>query len=102
MISAMLQYIQRSPDCFHAVEELRQRLLQEGYTELRRPVAADSRGEVLHHQERLLHDGLPPPAGGPCRLPADRQPFRLPCFRLRDHAELMGSISACPPSATAA
>ena len=27
MISAMLQYIQRSPDCFHAVEELRQRLL---------------------------------------------------------------------------
>ena len=35
MISAMLQYIQRSPDCFHAVEELRQRLLREGYTELR-------------------------------------------------------------------
>ena len=31
MISAMLQYIQRSPDCFHAVEELRQRLLREGY-----------------------------------------------------------------------
>ena len=29
MISAMLQYIQRSPDCFHAVEELRQRLLRE-------------------------------------------------------------------------
>ena len=43
MISAMLQYIQRSPDCFHAVEELRQRLLREGYTELRpgrRPLPA--------------------------------------------------------------
>ena len=65
MISAMLQYIQRSPDCFHAVEELRQRLL--------RPVAADGRGEVLHHQERFLSDGFPHTAGGPRRLPTDRQ-----------------------------
>ena len=24
MISSMLQYIQKSPDCFHAVENLRQ------------------------------------------------------------------------------
>ena len=32
MISSMLQYIQKSPDCFHAVENLRQRLLSEGYT----------------------------------------------------------------------
>ena len=78
MISAMLQYIQRSPDCFHAVEELRQRLLREGYTELRPGRWQLTAGEVLYHQERLLYDGLPPPAGGPCRLPADRQPFRLP------------------------
>ena len=34
MISSMLQYIQKSPDCFHAVENLRQRLLSEGYTQL--------------------------------------------------------------------
>ena len=34
MISSMLQYIQKSPDCFHAVENLRQRLMGEGYTQL--------------------------------------------------------------------
>ncbi len=60
MISAMLQYIQRSPDCFHAVEELRQRLLREGlHGAAARPVAADGRREVLHHQERFLSDGFP-------------------------------------------
>lgn len=49
MISAMLQYIQRSPDCFHAVEELRQRLLREGYTELRpgRPCQNRDRRETV-------------------------------------------------------
>ena len=54
MISAMLQYIQRSPDCFHAVEELRQRLLREGYTELRPGRwRADGRGEYFTTNERL-------------------------------------------------
>ena len=49
MISAMLQYIQHSPDCFHAVEELRQRLLREGYTELR-----PGRGAVKIYAQNCL------------------------------------------------
>ena len=43
MISSMLQYIQKSPDCFHAVENLRQRLLSG------RGVDPDPRREVFCH-----------------------------------------------------
>ena len=34
MVQSMLAYIQKSPDCFHAVEALRRQLLEQGYTQL--------------------------------------------------------------------
>ena len=84
MISSMLQYIQKSPDCFHAVENLRQRLMGEGYTQL-------TAGEWS-----LTHGGKYFITKNGSSLLAFRVPSAShsdsPCFRLRDHAELAGEF----------
>lgn len=91
MISAMLQYIQRSPDCFHAVEELRQRLLREGYTELRPgrwQLTAGGKYFTTKNGSSLMAFRLPQEAPAGFLLTASHSDS--PCFRLRDHAELTG------------
>ena len=91
MISAMLQYIQRSPDCFHAVEELRQRLLREGYTELRPgqwQLTAGGKYFTTKNGSSLMAFRLPQEAPAGFLLTASHSDS--PCFRLRDHAELAG------------
>ena len=91
MISAMLQYIQRSPDCFHAVEELRQRLLREGYTELRPgrwQLTAGGKYFTTKNGSSMMAFRLPQEAPAGFLLTASHSDS--PCFRLRDHAELMG------------
>ena len=97
MISAMLQYIQRSPDCFHAVEELRQRLLREGYTERpgRWQLTAGGKYFTTKNGSSLMAFRIPQEAPAGFLLTASHSDS--PCFRLRDHAELTGNISACPP-----
>ena len=91
MISAMLQYIQRSPDCFHAVEELRQRLLREGYTELRPgrwQLTAGGKYFTTKNGSSMMAFRLPQEAPAGFLLTASHSDS--PCFRLRDHAELTG------------
>lgn len=91
MISAMLQYIQRSPDCFHAVEELRQRLLREGYTELRPgrwQLTAGGKYFTTKNGSSLMAFRIPQEAPAGFLLTASHSDS--PCFRLRDHAELTG------------
>ena len=91
MISAMLQYIQRSPDCFHAVEELRQRLLREGYTELRPgrwQLTAGGKYFTTKNGSSMMAFRLPQEAPAGLLLTASHSDS--PCFRLRDHAELTG------------
>ena len=91
MISAMLQYIQRSPDCFHAVEELRQRLLREGYTELRPgrwQLTAGGKYFTTKNGASMMAFRLPQEAPAGFLLTASHSDS--PCFRLRDHAELTG------------
>ena len=62
MISSMLQYIQKSPDCFHAVENLRQRLMGEGYTQLTAgewSLTPGGKYFITKNGSRCWHSGCP-------------------------------------------
>lgn len=91
MIHSMLDYINRSPDCFHAVENLRQRLLKEGYQPLREGQWQLMRGGkyfTMRNGSSLIAFRVPEePFTGFVVSAAHSD---SPCFRLRDHAELKG------------
>ena len=96
MISSMLQYIQKSPDCFHAVENLRQRLLSEGYTQLTAgewTLTPGGKYFVTKNGSSLMAFRVPQDP------PATPTPPASACGTTRS---LPANLSACPPSATAA
>ena len=93
MISSMLQYIQKSPDCFHAVENLRQRLLSEGYTQLTAgewTLIPGGKYFVTKNGSSLMAFRVPQDRPTGFVLTASHSDS--PCFRLRDHAELTGEF----------
>ena len=93
MISSMLQYIQKSPDCFHAVENLRQRLLSEGYTQLTAgewTLIPGGKYFVTKNGSSLMAFRVP--QGRPTGFVLTASHSDSPCFRLRDHAELAGEF----------
>ena len=93
MISSMLQYIQKSPDCFHAVENLRQRLLSEGYTQLTAgewTLTPGGKYFVTKNGSSLMAFRVPQDRPTGFVLTASHSDS--PCFRLRDHAELAGEF----------
>ena len=93
MISSMLQYIQKSPDCFHAVENLRQRLLSEGYTQLTAgewSLTPGGKYFITKNGSSLLAFRVP--QGAPTGFVLTASHSDSPCFRLRDHAELAGEF----------
>ncbi len=91
MLTSMLNYIQNSPDCFHAVENLRCRLLQEGYTQLEAgewSLTPGGRYFVTQNGSSLIAFRIPRQAATGFVLTASHSDS--PCFRLRDHTELGG------------
>ena len=93
MISSMLQYIQKSPDCFHAVENLRQRLLSEGYTQLTAgewTLTPGGKYFVTKNGSSLMAFRVP--QGRPTGFVLTASHSDSPCFRLRDHTELAGEF----------
>ena len=93
MISSMLQYIQKSPDCFHAVENLRQRLMGEGYTQLTAgewSLTPGGKYFITKNGSSLLAFRVP--QGAPTGFVLTASHSDSPCFRLRDHAELAGEF----------
>ncbi len=93
MISSMLQYIQKSPDCFHAVENLRQRLVGEGYTQLTAgewSLTPGGKYFITKNGSSLLAFRVP--QGAPTGFVLTASHSDSPCFRLRDHAELAGEF----------
>ena len=96
MISSMLQYIQKSPDCFHAVENLRQRLMGEGYTQLTAgewSLTPGGKYFITKNGSSLLAFRVP--QGGPTG-------FVLPASGCETMQNWPVSLCAFPPSATAA
>ena len=93
MISSMLQYIQKSPDCFHTVENLRQRLMGEGYTQLTAgewSLTPGGKYFITKNGSSLLAFRVP--QGAPTGFVLTASHSDSPCFRLRDHAELAGEF----------
>lgn len=91
MIHSMLDYINRSPDCFHAVENLRLRLLEEGYQQLREGAWQLVRGGkyfTIRNGSSLIAFRVPLESFTGFMVSAAHSDS--PCFRLRDHAELKG------------
>lgn len=91
MLTSMLNYIQNSPDCFHAVDNLRRRLLQEGYTQLEAgewSLTPGGRYFVTQNGSSLIAFRIPRQAATGFVLTASHSDS--PCFRLRDHTELGG------------
>lgn len=91
MLTSMLNYIQNSPDCFHAVDNLRRRLLQEGYTQLEAgewSLTPGGRYFVTQNGSSLIAFRIPRQTATGFVLTASHSDS--PCFRLRDHTELGG------------
>lgn len=91
MLTSMLNYIQNSPDCFHAVENLRRRLLQEGYTQLEAgewSLTPGGKYFVTQNGSSLIAFRIPQRPVTGFMLTASHSDS--PCFRLRDHTELCG------------
>ena len=98
MISSMLQYIQKSPDCFHAVENLRQRLLSEGYTQLTAgewTLTPGGKYFVTKNGSSLMAFRVPQDRPTGFVLTASHSDS--PCFRLRDHADALQSPQFAEP-----
>lgn len=91
MLKSMLDYIQNSPDCFHAVENLRQRLLAAGYTQLEAgewSLTPGGKYFVTQNGSSLIAFRIPQQPVTGFVLTASHSDS--PCFRLRDHTELCG------------
>jgi len=94
MIRSMLHYIEKSPDCFHAVASLAAILEEAGYVRLEEGGWALETGGKYY----TVRNGSSLIA---FRIPGERpRGFLLtgshsdsPCFRLRDHAELNGAYT---------
>ena len=90
MIKSLLQDLKSSPTAFHAVETVRQKLLENGYQPLRRgeAIAPGGRYFITSHGSSLIAFRLPEKKPAGFMITASHADS--PCFRLRDKAELVG------------
>lgn len=91
MLNSMLHYIQKSPDSFHAVESLRQMLLEAGYAQLPEGgwnLEAGGKYFTVRNGSSLLAFRIPTKAPTGFLMTASHSDS--PCFRIRENAELNG------------
>ena len=94
MLNSMLYYIKKSPDCFHAVENLRQTLLENGYVQLTEggwELEHGGKYFVTRNGSSILAFRIP--RKKPTGFLVAAAHSDSPCFRLRDHAELRGTYT---------
>ncbi len=94
MLNSMLHFIKKSPDCFHAVESLRQMLLEAGYTQLPEGAWTLERGGryfTIRNGSSLIAFRVP--VLNPTGFLMTASHSDSPCFRIRDHAELNGAYT---------
>ena len=94
MLQSMLHYIEKSPDCFHAVEMLRQQLLAEGYVQLNEgswDLQIGGKYFLTRNGSSLLAFRIP--TADPTGFLLTGSHSDSPCFRIRDHAELNGAYT---------
>ncbi len=85
MVHSMLQFIKKSPDCFHAVEVLTQILRQEGYTCLEPGAWKTEPGGkyyTVRNGSSLIAFRIPAAPMNGFRMTASHSDS--PCFRIRD------------------
>lgn len=94
MIHSMLHYIQKSPDCFHAVRNLETMLEEAGYVRLSEggwELEAGGKYYVSRSGSSLLAFRIPDQTPKGFLITASHSDS--PCFRLRDHAVLPGTYT---------
>lgn len=94
MLNSLLHYIRKSPDCFHAVETLRQMLLEAGYTQLPEggwTLEPGGKYFTVRSGSSLLAFRVPTEAPTGFLLTASHSDS--PCFRIRENAELNGAYT---------
>ena len=92
MISSMLKFIDESPVCFHAVENLKNRLLSEGYEQLpqgKRELKRGGKYFLTRNGSTLIAFRIPEGELSGYMLSASHSDS--PCFRLHDPAEMRGA-----------
>ena len=85
MVHSMLQFIKKSPDCFHAVDTLEQILRQEGYFRLEPGawnVEPGGKYYAVRNGSSLIAFRIPQATAVGFRLTASHSDS--PCFRIRD------------------
>lgn len=94
MLQSMLHYIQKSPTCFHAVDNLSQMLREEGYVPLTEgafSLQAGGKYYVTRNGSSLIAFRIPD--GTPKGFLLTGSHSDSPCFRVRDHSELTGTYT---------
>lgn len=94
MLNSMLHFIKKSPDCFHAVENLRQMLLEAGYTQVAEGSWTLEQGGkyfTVRNGSSLIAFRIPSLTPTGFLMTASHSDS--PCFRVRDHAELNGAYT---------
>ena len=93
MVRSMLQFIRKSPTCFHAVAQAAQMLEEEGYVNLKEGVwelKPEGKYYVTRNGSSLIAFRVP--CGQPSGFMVAASHSDSPCFRLRDTAELPGNF----------
>lgn len=90
MVRSMLHFIEKSPTCFHAVEQTAAMLEKEGYVNLAKETALRVGGKYYLTRNGSSLVAFRIPEGSPRGFAVAASHSDSPCFRLRDHAELAG------------
>jgi len=94
MQNSMLHYIKKSPNCFFAVETIRQTLLDSGFVQLTEgcvQVQPGGKYFVTRNASSLLAFKIPHEKVTGFMVAAAHSDS--PCFRVRDHAEMNGAYT---------
>ena len=92
MVHSMLHFIEKSPTCFHAVQNAAEMLEREGYVNLKEEYTALLPGGkyyVTRNGSAIIAFRIPEGTSKGFVVAASHSDS--PCFRLRDHAELNGA-----------
>jgi len=94
MLNSMLHFIKKSPDCFHAVAQVRQILSENGYEPLQEggwALRPGGKYYVTRNGSSILAFRIPTKT--PTGFLVAAAHSDSPCFRVRDHAELGGTYT---------
>ena len=94
MLNSLLHYIKKSPDCFHAVDNLVKMLEAEGYVRLNEGGWELERGGKYYTtRSGSALIAFRVPGETPAGFLMTGSHSDSPCFRVRDHAELSGAYT---------